>query len=140
MEHNDHPTFETIELADLTSRVADFKERGYGFVQLCATTLEASCELLYTFSDPERTDPGLTGIIVEVPDGTHVPSITEWYPAAFVFENETHDLFGIDVEGINLDFEGEFYTVPVAYPMNPRAALAHEGGASGAGDEEAEHE
>ena len=59
---------------------------------------------------------------MNVPDGTSVPSITGVYPAAFVFENESHDLFGVSFEDISIDFGGEFYTVAVAYPMNPRAA------------------
>ena len=40
-----------------------FKERDYRFVQICAMTLEDSCELLYTFIAPTRpTDasPGLS--------------------------------------------------------------------------------
>lgn len=63
---------------------------------------------------------------MNVPDGTPVPSITELYPAAFVFENETHDLFGIEIYGINLDFQGEFYKVSQKFPMNPRAAKGQE--------------
>ncbi len=118
------PTFIDVELDELANIVADFKERDFRFVQICATTLEDSCELLYSFVDPETADGSMTGLIVNVPDGTHVPSITDWYPAAFVFENETHDLFGIHIDGINIDFGGEFYRVSVAYPMNPRAAQA----------------
>lgn len=111
-------------LEELPAIVAKRKELGHRFVQLCATTKEASCELLYSFEDPSRPadEPGIDNVVVDVPDGTAVPSITPWYPAAFVFENEAHDLFGIDIQGINIDFNGEFYTVAVAYPMNPRAA------------------
>lgn len=114
------------EIDELTELVADFREREFKFIQICATTLEDSCEMLYSFVDPETPDGSMTGVIVNVPDGEHVPSITEWYPAAFVFENETHDLFGIHIDGINIDFGGEFYRVSVAYPMNPRAAQAEE--------------
>lgn len=120
------PTFTNVALADVTRIVADFKSRGYGFVQLCASTLEDSCDLLYAFTDPEAAEPGMIGVVANVPDGVHVPSITEWYPAAFVFENETHDLFGIDFDGINIDFGGNFYTLSMDYPMNPRAAMQKE--------------
>lgn len=118
--------FHTISLGEITGVAAQARRDGWSFVQICATTLEAGVELLYAYHDPQREEPGLEGYLVEVPDGTHVPSITEWFPAAFVFENETHDLFGVQVDGINIDFKGEFYTVPVAYPMNPRAAVAGE--------------
>lgn len=114
--------FETVELDALFETVSDLKQRDYRFVQICATTLEDSCELLYAFIAPDAVDGCLTGLTVNVPDGMPVPSITELYPAAFVFENETHDLFGVNIYGINLDFQGEFYKVSQKFPMNPRAA------------------
>lgn len=45
--------FETVELDALFEAVSDFKQRDYRFVQICATTLEDSCELLYTFIAPD---------------------------------------------------------------------------------------
>lgn len=114
--------FEDIQVDQITEFVGSYREQGYRFVQLCATTLEDSCMLLYTFIAPDAVDGALLGINVNVPDGMPVPSITEFYPAAFVFENETHDLFGVDIYGINLDFHGEFYKVSEKFPMNPRAA------------------
>lgn len=122
MHNYEQPEFSTTTIDAITTTVAEFKRSGYRFVQLCASTLEDSCDLLYAFVDPEKETPGMVGVIVNVPDGEHVPSITDFYPAAFVFENETHDLFGIDFDGINIDFGGDFYSVAVAYPMNPRAA------------------
>ena len=121
------PVFTEASIAEIVDIASSFKEKGYAFVQICATTKEASCELLYTFQDPSYAQKGLQGFLVDVPDGEHVPSITGVYPAAFVFENETHDLFGVEIDGINIDFGGEFYTVAVAYPMNPRAAQAAAG-------------
>lgn len=119
--------FITVELDQLFETVALYHEKGYRFVQICATTLESSCELLYTFIAPDAVDGALIGLIVDVPDGMPAPSITELYPAAFVFENETHDLFGVDIYGINLDFHGEFYQVSQKFPMNPRAAQEQAG-------------
>lgn len=116
------PTFNPILISEIVDMAKKCKENDFAFVQLCATTRENSCELLYSFDDLNSQTPGLIGYTVDVPDGTHVPSITEFYPAAFVFENEIHDLFGIDVDGISIDFEGNLYTVAVAYPMNPRIA------------------
>lgn len=127
--------YEDVQIEQLLQIVGTYREQGYRFVQICATTLEESCELLYTFIAPGAVDGALLGLNVNVPDGMPVPSITEFYPAAFVFENETHDLFGIDIYGINLDFHGEFYKVSEKFPMNPRAALEDRGSR-----EEAAHE
>ena len=44
---------------------------------------------------------------------------------AFVFENETHDLFGVEFENIAIDFRGRFYDVSVPTPMNPKSVFAN---------------
>ena len=46
-----------------------------------------------------------------------MPSITDQFLAAFVFENEAHDLFGVDVQGIAIDFGGNFYALAQKEPM-----------------------
>lgn len=127
--------YEEVAIDQLIEHVGAYREQGYRFVQICATTLEDSCEMLYTFIAPDAVDGALIGLDVKVPDGTSVPSITEFYPAAFVFENETHDLFGIDIYGINLDFHGEFYKVSEKFPMNPRAALSNDAAGEGVSHE-----
>lgn len=115
-------TFIEAPVDQVVDIAASYKERGWEFSQICATTLEDGVELLYAYYDPAYRAPGLEGVRVFVADGTAVPSVTGIFPAAFVFENESHDLFGVSFEGISIDFGGEFYTVAVAYPMNPRAA------------------
>lgn len=120
MRHFQKSKFSEATLEELHGLIASLKERDFTFVQICASTVEGGCDLLYALRDPERTEPGMDGWIVNVPQGEHVPSITDLYPAAFVFENETHDLFGIDFDDISIDYHGHFYTVPVAYPMNPQ--------------------
>lgn len=116
--------FHDASIDEVVAIAQEALRRGWAFVQIAAITREASVELVYTYTDPDREVPGHDAYVVDVPDGTQVPSITEVFPEAFVFENEIHDLFGVEVDGINIDFQGEFYTVQVAYPMNPRAAAA----------------
>lgn len=38
-----------------------------------------------------------------------MPSLTPLYIAIFVNENEAHDLFGVNIVGNLIDFEGAFY-------------------------------
>ncbi len=126
MKRYEQPTFESAEISEILPRTAAFQQQGWCFVQICAITREDSCDVLYSFADPTYEAEGMAGFVVNVPDGTPVPSITGIFPAAFVFENETHDLFGVNIEGISIDFGGDFYQVAVAYPMNPRMAVAGE--------------
>ena len=118
--------FTTIAIDEIVSTAQKCKDNSLAFVQICAIVRQSSCELLYSYDDGKNEPDSICGFLVDVKDGEHVPSITSIYPAAFVFENETHDLFGIEIDDISIDFEGNFYTVAVAYPMNPRAAKTNE--------------
>lgn len=145
-------SYEELAADELAARVAACKEQGFRFIQMCATTADDGVELLYSFSDPDPHVRDIVSFILRVEDGACVPSISGDYPEAFVNENEAHDLFGVRFEGLSLDYEGKFYTLPVSYPMNPRAAQAQasaeacvkpgadtgcgEGASAGAGGEE----
>lgn len=39
----------------------------------------------------------------------NIPSISHIYASAFLYENEMHDLFGICIEMMTLDYQGHFY-------------------------------
>jgi hypothetical protein len=77
-------------------------------------------ELLYSFSKNEPLEN--LRLIVAADDS--LASISDLYFNAFVFENETHDLFGVQFEGIVIDFGGKFYAVSVPTPMNPSSKAA----------------
>lgn len=131
MKRCQQPTFERARISDVLSFAQGFKRQGYMFVNINATTCADHCDVLYVFRASEGAGE-LVGRTVSVKPGDQVPSITGFYPAAFVFENETHDLFGVDFTGINIDYEGNFYKLSVAYPMNPKASA--KGSAQDAGD------
>jgi ech hydrogenase subunit D len=60
-----------------------------------------------------------------------VPSISATYLAAFAYENELQDLFGMKVEGLVLDFKGKFYRKRHDAPFNPPACAATPAPAAG---------
>ena len=106
--------FETIELSDLTAFSHARKQDGWRFVQILAVTVDAGVDLLYSF----MKDGVLVNTkLIDVPKDAVVPSITDDFLEAFVFENEIHDLFGMHIEGIAIDFEGNFYAVAQPEPM-----------------------
>ena len=114
-------TYESLVVDELLGFVRSAKEEGARFVQMCATADEEGMDLLYTFRRGEVLDNRMVNVSAP---GTVVPSITDYYLEAFVFENEAHDLFGVHIEGIAIDFSGKFYNVSVATPM----AVKKEGG------------
>ncbi len=102
-------TFQPLELDDLLATCRDYKERGYRLTQLHPILKEdGTITLIYTFvKDDEMINFKITGI---KKGETVVPSVTSLYLACFVYENEAHDLFGVNVEGNLLDFQGAFYS------------------------------
>jgi ech hydrogenase subunit D len=55
---------------------------------------------------------------IKVPAETPLPSITTLYPAAFLYENEIRDLFGVRIERIGADWEGKVYDVAKDRPFS----------------------
>lgn len=107
-------TFLPLTAEDLPALAAAKKDEGWRFVQILAVNTENGIDLIYSFmKDGLLENHKIEGLQKDA----SVPSITEWFLEAFVFENETHDLFGVDVEGIAIDFGGNFYALAQKEPM-----------------------
>lgn len=108
--------FVTTPLDGLLARAGEFKAKGWRFVQCCATRNgDGRFELLYTFCDDATSE--VANLRLDVAANDPVPSVGNLFPCAFMFENEMHDLFGIDVVGITLDYRGGFYHLHIPTPM-----------------------
>jgi hypothetical protein len=60
----------------------------------------------------------------EIVAGDPVPSISEFFGAAFLYENEIRELFGINVTGIGLDLKGQLYKTATRVPFSHAAVKA----------------
>ena len=126
-------TLKVITLESLLESVTSLHKQGYRLVQIGATRLPDVVELTYSFDLESR----LFSLRVNLPAAApRVPSITSVYFAAVLYENEIHDLFDVQVDGMALDFHGNFYKTavkhafatpppaPAAKPAVPAAAAA----------------
>lgn len=104
---------EEIELAGLLNKVKEIQVAGFGIMQICATKIGENYELLYSFN----RDYDVKHVKTTIETRTHIPSITDIFPAAYLYENEIHDLFGIAVDGINHDYKGGLYRTAVEAPF-----------------------
>ena len=111
-----------LDASDVLGTTEKLHEEGYRMVQICGVTKEGYSELLYSFDK----DHDLVNYKVDVPFGTSVMSITPVYWAAFVYENEIHDLFGIDFMDSKLDYKGNFFRMSAVTPWKGKD---HEEGA-----------
>lgn len=109
-------SFVDLPLEELLTRVQTLKYEGVRFVQMCAETTEQGIDLLYTFYD-ETTQNALNLCVYGIDESSRVPSIQGLYFAAFSYENETHDLYGVRFVNMKLDFGGHFFNLATSEPM-----------------------
>ena len=106
----------TISVApeDLMREVEGLQAGGYRLVQIGCTDIGGAYEVNYSFDKGYQ----YRNLRLTVGPETEVPSISGIYWGAFVYENEMHDLFGIPVTGINIDFKGTFIKTEEKYPFS----------------------
>jgi len=112
--------FRIIELGDLLENTQSYKGAEWRLGQICATAESDTVELVYTFVKGGNVE----NLEIHIPENTVVPSISSTYLEAFVFENETHDLFGVDFSDVAIDYEGKFLKTSVVSPGNPHSEAA----------------
>jgi len=107
----------SIQVSELLEKVSSIEAKGYRLVQICCTRTD-KLTVDYTFDDATKNYKFL-GLRLELPlENAELPSISGIYFAAFVYENELHDLFGIKIDGMAIDFGGKFYRIDVKQPFN----------------------
>jgi ech hydrogenase subunit D len=109
---------ETITVDALLAQAKAKQAQGCRLVQISATQLPGEVELTYSFD----LDRALSNLRLSLPNGTHLPSISGVFGCAVLYENEIHDLFGVPVDGLTIDFKGNFYKTAVKYPFGSTKA------------------
>ena len=69
-------------------------------------------------------DATLATIREQVGPADVIPSVSAMFGAAFLYENEMRELFGLTVEGINLDLQGQLYKTATRVPFSHAAVKA----------------
>lgn len=121
--------YTTVGIDELLSHVQALKGVGARFVQMHAERCvdDGSYRLVYTFINVRAAQEqiardgnyAIENLVVEgIDQHQEIPSISSYYPAVFPFENEAHDLFGLAITDMQIDFKGFFYQVSTAEPMS----------------------
>lgn len=121
--------YTTVGIEELLSHVQALKGVGARFVQMHAerNVDDGSYRLVYTFINVRAAQEhiaqdgsyAIENLVVEgIDQYQEIPSISSYYPAVFPFENEAHDLFGLAITDMQIDFNGFFYQVSTAEPMS----------------------
>ena len=124
--------FVPLELDQLHREAAVCKAEGWRFIETHAANGEDGVDLYYAFmKDGLARNYRIAGVKKD----QAVPSITDLFLAAFVFENEARELFGVDMRDIAIDFAGAMYAPAVSEPMtfiSPEQKAAREKAAKAA--------
>lgn len=121
--------YTTVGIDGLLPHVQALKGVGARFVQMHAerNVDDGSYRLVYTFINVRAAQGhiaqdgsyAIENLVVEgIDQYQEIPSISSYYPAVFPFENEAHDLFGLAITDMQVDFNGFFYQVSTAEPMS----------------------
>ena len=121
--------YTTVGIDELLPHVQALKGVGARFVQMHAerNVDDGSYRLVYTFINVRAAREhiaqdgsyAIENLVVEgIDQYQEIPSISSYYPAVFPFENEAHDLFGLAITDMQIDFKGFFYQVSTAEPMS----------------------
>lgn len=121
--------YTTVGIDELLAHVQALKGAGARFVQMHAerNVDDGTYRLVYTFINVRAAQEqiaqdgsyAIENLVVEgIDQYQEIPSISSYYPAVFPFENEAHDLFGLAITDMQIDFKGFFYQVSTAEPMS----------------------
>lgn len=121
--------YATVGIDELLPHMQALKGAGARFVQMHAERCvdDGSYRLVYTFINVRAAQENIAqdgsyaieNLVVEgIDQYQEIPSISSYYPAVFPFENEAHDLFGLAITDMQIDFKGFFYQVSTAEPMS----------------------
>lgn len=121
--------YTTVGIDELLPHVQALKGAAARFVQMHAERCvdDGSYRLVYTFINVRAAQEqiardgnyAIENLVVEgIDQYQEIPSISSYYPAVFPFENEVHDLFGLAITDMQIDFKGFFYQVSTAEPMS----------------------
>lgn len=121
--------YTTVAIDELLAHVQALKGAVARFVQMHAERCvdDGSYRLVYTFINVRAAQEqiardgnyAIENLVVEgIDQYQEIPSISSCYPAVFPFENEVHDLFGLAITDMQIDFKGFFYQVSTAEPMS----------------------
>jgi len=112
-------SIEIITAETLLDQVKAKRDAGCRLVQISATRLPDQVELTYSFDLNTR----LTNLRLSLTGpAPRVASISPIYGCSILYENEIHDLFDVQVDGMTVDFKGNLYKLAVKFPFGSTKA------------------
>ena len=116
-----------MEIPTFLARVEDYHKAGWRLALINATTLlpgegmeQGAFDIVWAFARGAEFEYIRERVML----GDEVPSVSKSFGAAFLYENEIRELFGINVTGLGLDLGGQLYKTATRIPFSPSAVRA----------------
>jgi ech hydrogenase subunit D len=117
-----------MDAAALIDRVVAYRYGGWRLALINVTTVLATADGSsgdgYDVSWSFARGGELEHLREHLAPGETLPSLTQLYPAAFLYENELRELFGIEVIGLGVDLRGQLYRTAARVPFSAKAIRA----------------
>ena len=117
--------YRAIDASAVLAMAMERRARGDRLVQILCSHREA-WEVVYSFDGQE----GFLHYRVLSAEKPALKSISDFFPSAYLYENEISELFGLKVEGMSIDFKGMLYNPRRKAPFNLVADAPGPGDAS----------
>lgn len=112
---NPENTLEIVSPDNLLEHVMEQKNKGHRLSQICVAYANEKLEVSYSFANNDTN--GYHTIRLVIDKEIEVYSVTEFYPYAFLYENEMKELFGVNVQMVNLDYQNKLYRINEETPF-----------------------
>lgn len=99
----------------LLGEVMTLKNAGLRLSQICCAYSNEKLELSYSFANDDTNEYINLRLVID--KETEVCSITEFYPYAFLYENEMKELFGVNINMISFDYKNKLYRINEETPF-----------------------
>ncbi|MBE5919404.1 MAG: NADH-quinone oxidoreductase subunit C [Pseudobutyrivibrio ruminis] len=104
-----------IDKAELLQVIMEKKNALWRLCQICCSFPKAENHYEVTYSFANGYDFANYRLIVEKDE--EVPSISRVYKSAIYYENEMHELWGLNVDNIKVDLHDKLYRIDVETPF-----------------------
>ena len=112
---NPEKVLKEITPDQLLGEVMALKNQSLRLSQICCAYSEEKLHVSYSFANDDTNEYINLRLVID--KETEVCSITEFYPYAFLYENEMKELVGVNVQMINLDYSNKLYRINAETPF-----------------------
>ncbi|MTW19714.1 NADH-quinone oxidoreductase subunit C [Allochromatium palmeri] len=121
---NPDEPFNALTLDQWVPTAEQHQRDGFRLVQMTGTARADHFEILISYEQDYRC----THYRVQIPRDPppELPSLSAIFPAAFTYENELKDLFGLNFPGLTVDYGGNFLRTKTKIPFSGEVTVKKE--------------